>query len=227
MAGWHHRLDGREFEWTPGVGDGQGGLACCDSWGHKESDMTEQLNWTDVEVGSFYAHCLKSLNHKWVLNFVKAFSASIKTIIWFLSFNLLIWYITLIDFYILKNLCIPGINPTSSWCMSFLMCFWILFANILLRIFASMFISASTFWTSYESAAGSKQIHKQEMIRKHFLAWQNLGSVGSVPENKQYSWVWCLLWWGRKICLQNSELLPKPGLKEQRRLSCSKNVWDP
>ena len=46
MAGWHHRLDGREFEWTPGVGDGQGGLACCDSWGHKESDTTERLNWT-------------------------------------------------------------------------------------------------------------------------------------------------------------------------------------
>jgi len=49
MAGWHHRLDGREFEWTPGVGDGQGGLACCDSWGHKSqtrlSDWTE-LNWT-------------------------------------------------------------------------------------------------------------------------------------------------------------------------------------
>ena len=47
MAGWHHRLDGREFEWTPGVGDGQGGLACCDSWGHKESDTTEWLNWTE------------------------------------------------------------------------------------------------------------------------------------------------------------------------------------
>ena len=47
MAGWHHWLDGREFEWTPGIGDGQGGLACCDSWGHKESDTTEWLNWTD------------------------------------------------------------------------------------------------------------------------------------------------------------------------------------
>ena len=44
MAEWHHGLDGREFEWTLGVGDGQGGLACCDSWGHKESDTTE-LNW--------------------------------------------------------------------------------------------------------------------------------------------------------------------------------------
>ena len=46
MAGWHHRLDGRESEWT-GVGDGQGGLVCCNSWGHKESDTTEQLNWTE------------------------------------------------------------------------------------------------------------------------------------------------------------------------------------
>ena len=40
MAGWHHWLDGRESEWTPGVRDGQGGLACCDSWGRKESDTT-------------------------------------------------------------------------------------------------------------------------------------------------------------------------------------------
>ena len=44
MAGWHHRLDGHELERTPGVGDGQGGLECCDSWGRKESDTTEQLN---------------------------------------------------------------------------------------------------------------------------------------------------------------------------------------
>ena len=48
MAGWHHWLDGHEFEWTLGVGDGQGGLACCDSWGHKESDTTEWLNGTDT-----------------------------------------------------------------------------------------------------------------------------------------------------------------------------------
>ena len=41
MAGWHHRLDGHESEGTPGVGDGQGGLACCDSWGRNESDTTE------------------------------------------------------------------------------------------------------------------------------------------------------------------------------------------
>ena len=47
-AGWHHWLDERESEWTPGVGDRQGGLACCNSWGCKESDMTEWLNWTEL-----------------------------------------------------------------------------------------------------------------------------------------------------------------------------------
>ena len=50
MAGWCHRLDGHEFEWSPGVGDGQGGLACCNSWGCKESDMTEWLNWTEMTL---------------------------------------------------------------------------------------------------------------------------------------------------------------------------------
>ena len=48
MAGWHHRLYGCEFEWTPGVDDRQGGLACCGSWGRKESDTTERLNWTEL-----------------------------------------------------------------------------------------------------------------------------------------------------------------------------------
>ena len=68
MAGWHHRLDGHESEWTPGVGDGQGGLECCDSWGRKESDRTERLNWTDdysdnnslVDVGGVLWYVEKS-----------------------------------------------------------------------------------------------------------------------------------------------------------------------
>ena len=47
MAGWHHQLNGHEFGWTPGVGDEQGGLECCDSWGCKELDMTKRLNWTE------------------------------------------------------------------------------------------------------------------------------------------------------------------------------------
>ena len=52
MVGWHHRLDGYGFGWTPGVGDGQGGLTCCGSWGHKESDMTERLDWTELNSTS-------------------------------------------------------------------------------------------------------------------------------------------------------------------------------
>ena len=52
MAGWHHWLNGRESQWTPGVGDGQGSLVCYDSWGRKESDTTEQLIWSDLIVGN-------------------------------------------------------------------------------------------------------------------------------------------------------------------------------
>ena len=50
IFGWHHQLDGHEFEWAPGVGDGQGGLAFCSPQGHKESDTTERLNWTESVV---------------------------------------------------------------------------------------------------------------------------------------------------------------------------------
>ena len=60
MAGWHHWLDGRESEWTPGVGDGQGGVACGDSWGRKESDRTERLNWTDSWYMNIYICLNKS-----------------------------------------------------------------------------------------------------------------------------------------------------------------------
>ena len=53
MAGWHHRLNGREFEWTLGVGDGQGGLACCNSWGHRVGhDWGTELNWTECVYGA-------------------------------------------------------------------------------------------------------------------------------------------------------------------------------
>ena len=48
MVGWHHRFDEHGFGWTPGVGDGQGSVACCGLWGRKESDMTEWLNWTEL-----------------------------------------------------------------------------------------------------------------------------------------------------------------------------------
>ena len=60
MAGWHHRLDGCGFGWTLGVGDGQGGLACCNSWSRKELDTTERLNWTEllkIRYASLLTHC--------------------------------------------------------------------------------------------------------------------------------------------------------------------------
>ena len=54
MVGWHHRLDGHEFEQAPGTGDRQGSLACCSPWGHKELDTTERLNWTEEESMDIY-----------------------------------------------------------------------------------------------------------------------------------------------------------------------------
>ena len=78
------------------------------------------------------------INGCWILS--EAFCASFEIIIWFLSFNLLI-LVYHIDLWILKNPCIPRIKPTWSWCMIFLIHCGILFARILLRIFASMFIS--------------------------------------------------------------------------------------
>ena len=93
---------------------------------------------------SMFLLCLLSgeffiINGYWLLS--KDLSASIEIIIWFLSFNLFMWCITLFDLQILENPCIPGIKPTWSWCMIFSVCCWILFARILLRIFASVFIS--------------------------------------------------------------------------------------
>ena len=81
MAGWHDWLNGRESEWTPGVGDRQGGLACCNSWSRKESDTTEWLDW--IELKSIYAiyiqpsHNLSQepvvmiffFSHSWICNF--------------------------------------------------------------------------------------------------------------------------------------------------------------
>ena len=53
MVGWHHQLNGHEFVSTLGVCNGQGGLVCCSPWGHKESDMTEWLNWTELDFLKF------------------------------------------------------------------------------------------------------------------------------------------------------------------------------
>ena len=80
MAGWHHWLDGHESEWTPGVGDAQGGLACCDSWGRKESDTTEQLNWTElnaiilehIRISTYEFWGTQTLN-SWYINYLSSY----------------------------------------------------------------------------------------------------------------------------------------------------------
>ena len=59
-VGWHHRLNGHGFGWTPGIGDGQRGLVCCGSWGRKELDMTERLNWTEPKSNSLVSLCSES-----------------------------------------------------------------------------------------------------------------------------------------------------------------------
>ena len=75
MAGWHHWLDGRESGWTPGVGDGHGGLACCNSWGRKELDMTERLIWSDLMGPDAMIFIF------WTLSFKPAFPLSSFTFI--------------------------------------------------------------------------------------------------------------------------------------------------
>ena len=73
MVGWHHWLNGHGFGWTPGVGDGQGGLVCCSSWGRKESDMTEWLNWTELKVIMLWPITIAAvLKFCCILRFLKA-----------------------------------------------------------------------------------------------------------------------------------------------------------
>ena len=68
MAGWHHGLNGRESEWTPGVGDGQGGLACCDSWGCRVGhDWATDLIWSDFYFKKYYLLVLALTHIYWAL----------------------------------------------------------------------------------------------------------------------------------------------------------------
>ena len=75
-------LNGREFEWTPGVGDGQGGLACCDSWGRKESDTTEGLNWT--EWCSSFPYFLQFMSEFGNIEFMIWATVSSRSCFWWL-----------------------------------------------------------------------------------------------------------------------------------------------
>ena len=110
--------------------------------GHDWSNLAWAYHiWPLLSWGRFFsAHFVKSFYHKWVLNFIKG----LFCIYWDYHMVFIFQFVNMvyhIDLHILKNPCIPGINPTWSWCMSFLMCYWILFPRDLLRSVASMFIS--------------------------------------------------------------------------------------
>ena len=74
MVGWHHRLDRHEFEQTLGVGDGQGSLACCSPWGHKESDTTEELNWTTARERFYFISTGILVNIEWFFFSLEGYS---------------------------------------------------------------------------------------------------------------------------------------------------------
>ena len=93
MVGWHHWLNGCEFEWTLGVGDGQRGLVCCNSWDRKESDTTEWLNWTElnwstnpVNIKIFICMFYPTTNVKYFRLTIPMLSLNIKPTEWSLGF---------------------------------------------------------------------------------------------------------------------------------------------
>ena len=92
-----------------------------------------------------YVPCIPALSKTFTMKgcciLPKVFSASSEMIMWFFLFSLFIWWITLIDFYMVNHPCISGMKLTWSWWMISLICSWILIASILLNIFASMFMS--------------------------------------------------------------------------------------
>ena len=107
MVGWHHWLNGHESEWTPGVGDGQGGLACCSPWGHKEADMTERLN---LALGNCLTGiclmCFSWLDTVWVL--VRTITETqFYHIILYQGHILLAWLITVLS----------TLNTRLKWCL--------------------------------------------------------------------------------------------------------------
>ena len=99
-----------------------------------------------VMVCSLSTHFCKGfiMNGCWTLS--NAFSAPSVMVMWCLTFLLLMWCMTWIDLRMLNNPCEPGTHPTWSWCMIFLICYWIWMAKILLRIFASIFIKDIGLW---------------------------------------------------------------------------------
>ena len=110
MAGCHHWFDGRASEWTPGVGDGQGGLACCDSWGLKESDTTEGLNWTELNWNLIdYCWCCSVAMSCLSLCEPQDCSLPCSSIYDFSQARIVKWVSTSFS----RGSCQPGVEPTS------------------------------------------------------------------------------------------------------------------
>ena len=132
MAGCHHRLDGPESGWTPGVGDGQGGLACCDSRGRKKSDMTERLNWTELNATNricwkHKAHCHDTL---YMVFRVSLFDS---------------WDSWLSHSYY-KDQYLGQCLPHSNFSKSLFFFFWWLLLLLMISFFTIMSIIARRFW---------------------------------------------------------------------------------
>ena len=110
MVGWHHWLDGHEFEQAPGVGDGQGGLACCSPWGSKESDTTEQLNW--LSWVSLWKICSCSFGYEFKCPFIFIIYDSLqglKCSVMYMILHVCIW--------LLSNFLWPhGLKPARLLC---------------------------------------------------------------------------------------------------------------
>ena len=102
MVGWHHRLNGHGFGWTPGVGDGQGGLACGSLWSRQESDTTERLNWTDLLCTStFLLLCSLTLLSFFLLKFLMNFKISpLSNLPWHSS---LFWELDASEFWLANS----------------------------------------------------------------------------------------------------------------------------
>ena len=127
MVGWHHQINGHGFGWTPGVGDGEGGLACCGSWCRKELDMTERLNWTEMthqdmiicNNGTKIYFIKNFFSERWEVDVILKFLITMPIIFMFQEFSILkkpslfpIW-----NGRNLKMSCIhsPGLTYCEPW----------------------------------------------------------------------------------------------------------------
>ena len=128
MAGWHHGLDGRESEWTPGDGDGQGGLACCDSWGRKE--WTRLSGWTQLNWISLHSAWHQS-QHSVVFDIINSTSITNISVVKSESESLSLCSVSMI--FVSIHLQLPTLVPTLqilSFTLLLHICYFIFWHHI-------------------------------------------------------------------------------------------------